>query len=856
MDLIEKFIDKADINNEIDIMFFNYNDTNKMSYSNFMNMIKYMKVLGKQYKLVSKYRLNIILNINDITHRIEVDTLESINRIINMIKNKPNHISFPIILHSDEKNVKIIKKEKLNQTNIDNYNIRLRESKETDIKKDTDKFNTLTSMSNINFRYIQRYTLNFDSDDKNDVVLDLSLIKTTNDINTLDLCSETYELELDIMKKTKEVNIKNIMTKINNILKVINQSSFILKESTKTKVLDNCMKLFNSNKLQLSQIISLDMNSITNEIINNYCVSYKIDGQRQILFIFQEEVFLISTNFEVKTTNIKVDKKYNNSIIDGELIYHKPTKRYIFFAFDILFDKSKDIRQIENHKERYNLLQDVLHEIFKTNKIKEYSGTFDLDKINDFHKQNIIEYHKKIHSSPDLFTIVSLYIIYPLGGHKCEIFNYSNLLYNFTDYEIDGIIMYQMNAKYKAAKNYKWKPSNLNSIDFYIEIQNDESRIFDKTKTDNLYKICKLFNYKIDNSTNTEYIVEFQIDNKPLSTCYINLVNNQLRDLQNNIITNKIVVEFIYDKTQKTKFKWIPLRIRYDKTDSVKLFNTKHGNSLMVAQHIFKTILEDFTINDIIKLSTPEGFDKYFNQYKSNTVTKDIDFVDTDNDKDNIIIYQEKYHDYLKKEIIDQYTSQINIKSEISPFNVLSLNFKYKFRTEINKIDTKITDLKDHYNLIICNDLLNTKFINENIFNDFIDKLYKSIKQHCYVIFFCYDDKIENMKISYTNIEGHHQHYIEIKKNYTEPTNFKSSFEVNGQVQYLINLNFFIKEMSSKKFKLTETQTFSDIYHHYKIYVDKKIITDTDVVNYYNLSNTHPIFQYTKLLRYYIFQKI
>jgi SAM-dependent methyltransferase len=70
-------------------------------------------------------------------------------------------------------------------------------------------------------------------------------------------------------------------------------------------------------------------------------------------------------------------------------------------------------------------------------------------------------------------------------------------------------------------------------------------------------------------------------------------------------LSDKTVVEFYYnnDPDVLDKFKWVPLRTRYDKTESVIRFGRKYGNYVTVAQKVWRSIVNPVLMSDFDDLA-------------------------------------------------------------------------------------------------------------------------------------------------------------------------------------------------------------------------------------------------------------
>lgn len=779
MDAVIPFIDKCQIDNECEIMFFNYKDTNKMSYSDFSNAFKYKNVLAKTYKSNIIYQLDIIVKHT----RIQINDLNKINLIINFIKDKSNYYGLKLVLENYKNNYVILQKNRIQKIDIDDFNIRLRESEEKLI--DSIDF---TEKDNIIFRYKQRNSIIIHDDKDYKFTIDLTFIRQLDNINYIFDKFDDYECEFDILKHNKKIDLILISTMINNFLKLFNKSPFLIKESEKDIIRKKCLELFKSDKLEVSQLFSLDLNTINNILPNNYAVSQKIDGERHLLYVFKDECYLISCNLEVIKTDLKM--KGNNTLYDGEKLYISKERKFVYFIFDILFDNGKDVRSIDKYKKRYELFSDY----------KQYNKDFDMKNIEKYYETEIIKYNdnlqKLIKDSKTTFINIPIFTIFPLGGSANEVFLYSKILWEHQLLVLDGLTYFPIDSKYRDKKLYKWKPPEMNSIDFYIEFQNNDNSVFDKTTNMGLYKVCNLFSYIYCDSPDKKCKkVRFNYHNQDMSLCNLILKDGVIRDNYGNIITNKTVVEFVYEN--KT---WKPIKVRFDKTDTVRKFNTKIGNSLPIAQHIFSTILENFTFNDIVKLSN------------NNSITKKENVLDAS----PIVDYMNAFHDYVKMNLIEFYTSNINAKHILIEYNILLLNSTLN----INKsYDTKI--LKQYDLVILDNNKL-----------DNINEIIKTMKQFSYLIIFTMDKIKEDKKITYNTTDGKYNVLYDFKKN-----------DIKGFDSKSIDL------------QLIESQSFIDFYKNNKIYIDKGIIKDQNIINYYNNDYVHNLLDYTEMLKYYIFLK-
>ena len=174
---------------------------------------------------------------------------------------------------------------------------------------------------------------------------------------------------------------------------------------------------------------------------------------------------------------------------------------------------------------------------------------------------------------------------------------------NKFDYNIDGLIFTPRFEKYhnvtvkklfRWENNFKWKPVEYSSIDFLIKFKKENgkpvrhvNRIYnpDGSSVYEYYKIVYLYvgsNIGGGNMKNRYQEVLFeQTQGKEFRNipCYIaKLKESQDREVytqdpisnEREIIYDSSIVEFTYDKKKTFGFEWIPIRNRYDKTESYR----------------------------------------------------------------------------------------------------------------------------------------------------------------------------------------------------------------------------------------------------------------------------------------------
>ena len=408
--------------------------------------------------------------------------------------------------------------------------------------------------------------------------IDLTLVKKTEDHTNLTLL---------IIKFFKNYNIKNFMDRKAYIDSYEIEIEYIGKEMLDLNILndklDYLLSFLNIYKNQLTELnylltdthsnTKLTFQNIMNQAItldkyiyykpennlylfDNYLITEKLDGERVLLFIMNSNMFLIYSNkkihkkINISNTNITIalDCEYFNNNDNND------DKNDEIYIFDVLYyDKTKVINQ--GYVDRIKYFEKCKQ---ITNQIKEYDIKYkEFDQIN-----NTTEEYK-------LETLVNKY--------------YTNKILT-SKHNIDGIIISNPNNSYYNTKNYKWKPVEYNTIDFYC-------KYYQQHNVNN--KI--IYKYKIYVKVNINYTKKLNIDVKNIlkieSENYIfhllftpsvkhddYIFESEMGDIDNKIVELK--------KNMDTWI-WEFVKIRTDK---------KTANHLYTAEQIYMNYYNPLTI--------------------------------------------------------------------------------------------------------------------------------------------------------------------------------------------------------------------------------------------------------------------
>jgi len=405
-----------------------------------------------------------------------------------------------------------------------------------------------------------------------------------------------------------------------------------------------------SYTLQIKNIVPINENLKEPNIRNNYSVTDKADGSRSLMFISSDgKIYLINTNMKIMFTGAKTEEKsLYNSLLDGEIILHDKHGKYInlYAAFDIYFVNKEDVRSLgfyilnEEHRNEYfrlPILKDFVKALNPISVTKNINGTPNPSPIRIISK--IFYFGSSFAGVNGIFEACNKILISQNEG------NY--------EYNTDGIIFTPLNTgvgtdvigkqspnrKTTWKYSFKWKPQMYNTIDFLVTTKKEKNNIDvvtpifqDGLNTEidaqyNNYKTLVLRcgydekkhgyinpcqNIIEDNlpsfqeskdDENSYQPVQFYPTNPydpEAGICNIMLKKDdtgayQMFTEENEFFEDNNIVEFRYELNNEPKWRWIPLRVRYDKTAELKQGIKNFGNDYLVANSNWHSIHNPIT---------------------------------------------------------------------------------------------------------------------------------------------------------------------------------------------------------------------------------------------------------------------
>jgi hypothetical protein len=727
---IEKLFKKIKKNDEFEFIFFSKKDK-YLSQEQYINLLKFYQNKTTDDNFIQPTEtLDISLQgENDITYRCSIEGKQNMNVIMQKLCSYSNHVIFKQLLKMSDKYkyISFMKKikEKTNTIDIDDLDIRIRLSHENELTQDDINFIINIDNTYINkifYRLKQRTSCIIHSDkNKGEYIrTDMTATLSTNKYSNLNTSIPNYEIEIEYMTENSD-NLNNldiIYKEAELLLKIVKQSNYLLTNTQTIKVIkeyENILSIDKQKTLNGRNAISLEINHVTSTLPDRYAVSDKADGDRNFLIIYDSKVYLLSKNLNVKYTGIQLDaslNEYNGTIMDGEYIFINTNNRHVFLCFDCLTFGNKDLRKIPNLFERFKYADIVINNCFifenhvgKSNLLE--LDNFNLNKYVTMYYNDIQKYmdnfNKDIKEHKNFPLIRRKYFIGCTGGKSWEIFAYALMLWNaYTKdkkikcpYELDGLIFqpleqpYTTNVKETKYFDFKMKPFNKNSIDFYVEYERDPntSKVLIAYDNSNDDEYIKNKSYKILNlyvgcvANNVEKPILFKKEEQ-LYIANIFLENNEARDIYGDIIADKTVVEFYYNNNPEIQqnFRWVPIKTRHDKTETVKRFGRFYGNNYMIANKIWRTIINPITFEDFEDLEKGNIPEKGLFTYD-----KKMDSLRKRIDKETIISTN-------RENLYFQKTS--NIAKEMREFhNWMKSNMIYSICNDVYRKKTVVLDL-------------------------------------------------------------------------------------------------------------------------------------------------------------------
>ena len=462
-----------------------------------------------------------------------------------------------------------------------------------------------------------------------------------------------YEIEVELLRldgDTVEVAQKRLVKGVGEILRGIQKNSILIRKSKKENILQSYQAFIQSNRFLGCSPVTLESRNFSDvveadvpNIRTGYNVTDKADGLRCMAYTNSKgELYLIDMGLNVYRTGLE-QKHCRESIIDGEWVTRTRNKEPMnqFLAFDIYYaaDK-KDVSQLPFYAEENNRHAELKNWIETFNK-----GDGPTKLLPYLNSQNTLQVSMKsfLFAKPNDLSIfknatkvLDTYRIYYTDG----------LIFTPNTLPLPGYDEEKKTIKPSATfyNQFKWKPSEDNTIDFLVRFEKmpdnpnlDRVTIGIKPETNETirYKTLRLFvgssrskafnprdillNERKHGESQTEYKeyrpVPFypkQYYDSMASVSYGEVKLDPATqeeyvatEINNEPIQDKSIIEMRYDPSMPRGWRWIPIRIRHDKTERLqKGILARTLNSEDVAESVWNSIHEPVTESMIRSGST------------------------------------------------------------------------------------------------------------------------------------------------------------------------------------------------------------------------------------------------------------
>jgi len=464
-----------------------------------------------------------------------------------------------------------------------------------------------------------------------------------------------YEIEVEMLRdehtKTKEGALRCLIHGIGEILKAIQKNVFLITKPEAERVLGDYTAL-NKNgafrgvqpiTMEVKHMVSLEEAALNPEdlanVRKNYNVTDKADGLRVLAYCNSRgELFLIDGGLMVYKTGL-LNASCHDCILDGEWVTRNITNKAIshILLFDIYNLNGTDVSQLpffnpENAENRYEKMREW---------IKDWMGDADGGVKRTVRGM-----------TPASQPIVKMkHFEFASAANPNSIFpKCAAILNTDQEYHTDGLILTPNSEPIPRRSGdtfwsqLKWKPADMNTIDFLVQFEkqgsadridigiepvsgqsipyktlrllvgSEKDPAYDDPRATILNESTLPVNPHRKQKTRSahrekvaygpSYFIPEEYPDVMANTCYLPAYVNEDSKEQyvktadtEEPIMDRMIVEMRYDSSRGPGWRWVPMRIRHDKTEryakgqSKRTFNS-YKNAIGVWNSIHNPITE------------------------------------------------------------------------------------------------------------------------------------------------------------------------------------------------------------------------------------------------------------------------
>jgi hypothetical protein len=507
---------------------------------------------------------------------------------------------------------------------LEEYALRIKQRREIDMAQDDAEVKKiLESWPRVSkaFRMIRRWTFEGDG-----VRIDMSIVRSTKhdvrgeykwqrkfrDQDIMETVP-SYEIEVELLRKegdTPEIAVKRLVKHAGEVLRGIQKNTLLIRKSQVRKVLDSYRAIVGTDKFRGPAPITLQMRNMVKEreprvpnIRDSYNVTDKADGLRCVGFCDGKgELFLIDMSMRnVYRTGLQ-QPECRESLLDGEWVTQtlekEPTSQFLLFDIFLAADR-KDVSQLPFQEPS---VDDPLAS--RHGQLKKWVATW-----------NKGDGPKKLSKGMTPLTQLQISMKDFFFGRADDVSIFrqaTRCLDTAKPYYRDGLIFTPNKLPLPADggatffEQFKWKPSKDNTIDFLVKMERVADSTRDKvtvgvqpdTGETISYKTLRLF---VGSSTENARNVILNMQELPrrdrrgrpekgeykpvlftpkefpdtmASICNLPVYEDPdtgetyvKTHESDEPIQDKTIVEMAYNPKASPGWRWVPLRVRMDKTE-------------------------------------------------------------------------------------------------------------------------------------------------------------------------------------------------------------------------------------------------------------------------------------------------
>ena len=545
---------------------------------------------------------------------------------------------------------------------IDEYGMRIKTRRELPMSSDDPAFKKL--MSNWSsvpkaFRMLRRWIFEAPG-----FRIDMSVVKSTKVLKggkfnwqrrfrdeDIMQTPPIYEIEIELLREEKDSvdnALKRLIKGSGEILRGIQKNMFLIRNSEVKRVLDAYKLLIDPEsrdpimKFRGPYTINLQKNNMSStreegqaNIRDGYNVTDKADGLRCLGFCNSAgELYLIDMSLNIYKTGMR-NLNCRNSLVDGEWVTLDNEKRAInqYLIFDIFYGMDKE-----------DVSKFPFQPPGKDEEMKSRFGHMNA-WVTKWNKDGLEMVLPGVNEKTRL-QVSKKTFLFARAGDTSIFNNARRILETARPYYTDGLIFTSNNKPLPSGSSenfyeqFKWKPAKDNTIDFLVKFEKEEDKPEDKvslgenpeTRAPVEYKTLRLF---VGSSTeNPRSIVLNQLElpkknrfirgsgikgeyrpvlftpkdfpDSMASNCNLEMFTDPdsgekyVKTEADEPIQDRTIVEMAYNPKAAPGWRWIPLRIRQDKTERLQSgILGRTLNSDKVAEDVWNSIYDPITLHMI-----------------------------------------------------------------------------------------------------------------------------------------------------------------------------------------------------------------------------------------------------------------